>query len=504
MRLIINVDVERSLYFELVNVLYNLAALYSSLAMNSHGADDVYKMAANYFSLAAGTIKHLQTEVIPTLNVNPPSYMDAYCLQSLENLMLAQAQEFVWQKAVKDGLKDMSIAKIAAKISDLYASAVDLGAKSDGIMSQWIHHMKARHFHFIAVAQYRAACDCLDKRRYGEEVARLRDCLSCVAEGLKESKYVNREVVEALNALRSKAQEDLKRAEKDNDIIYLMPVPSKYELKAIERILMVSPKIPPEVSDPISRLGDHGELGRQLFSQLPPQAVKLAAESYERNKDQLINDQIISKLNELTTKMHEMLQALGLPSALDALDVPLGLPESLMAHAQEVRQQDGPKRVQRSIIETDKVKAHAKRVFQEGVEILQAESAEDEAARKRYGTERWTRQDSEKAASQLYEKVKQIEGYLAHAQSSDSLILNKLSNNERLILILAGSEQDIRQYVPSSGRSAAPAAVVQAASKLRFSLKEVSRLESQRKMKMDTVKEKAKHDDIRKLNTLSL
>src|ERR1700761_1093183 len=193
----IQLDVQRSLYFELINVIYNLAALYSRIALNSHGADDVYKMAANYFSLAAGTIKHLQTDVIPTLNVTPPSDMDPYCLQSLENLMLAQAQEFVWQKAVKDGLKDISIAKIAAKISDLFASAVDLGAKSDGMMSQWIHHMKARHFHFAAVAQYRAACDCLDKRRYGEEVARLQDCIDCVAEGLKESKYVNREVVEA-------------------------------------------------------------------------------------------------------------------------------------------------------------------------------------------------------------------------------------------------------------------------------------------------------------------
>jgi programmed cell death 6-interacting protein len=495
----IQLDVQRSLYFELINVIYNLAALYSRIALNSHGADDVYKMAANYFSLAAGTIKHLQTDVIPTLNVTPPSDMDPYCLQSLENLMLAQAQEFVWQKAVKDGLKDMSIAKIAAKISDLFASAVELGRKTDGIPSQWIHHMKARHFHFAAVVQYRAACDCLDKRRYGEEVARLQDCLNCVEEGLKESKYVNREVVEAFNALKSKAQDDLKRAEKDNDIIYLMPVPSKFELKPIERILMVAPKVPPELSDPISKLGDHGELGRQLFSQLPPQAVKSAAESYERNKHQLINEQINTKLDELTTKMHEMLQALGLPSALDALDVPLGLPESLLAHSQEVRQQDGPKRIQRSIQETDKVKAQARRVFQEGLEILQAESAEDTAARLRYGTDRWSRQTSEEATPKLYDKVKQIEGYLAHAQSSDSLILNKLSNNERLILVLAGSEQDLRRYVPSSGRSTAPAAVVQAASKLRFSLKEVSRLESQRKMKIDALRDKAKHDDIRKL-----
>jgi programmed cell death 6-interacting protein len=490
--------VGRSLDFELVNILYNLAALYSSLAMNCHGADDVYKMAANYFSLSAGVIKHLQTNVIPTLRVNLTDDMDAYALQCLENLMLAQAQEFVWQKAVKDGLKDISIAKIAAKISDLFATAVDLGTKSDGITSPMIHHMKARHFHFAAVAQYRAACDCLNKRQYGEEVARLRDCLNCVAEGLKETKYVNREVVEALNALKSKAQDDLKRAEKDNDIIYLMPVPSKFELKSIERILMVSPKISPEVSDPLSRLGDHGELGRPLFATIPPYVVKLAAKSYKEERDKIINGDIILQLNKLTRKMHELLQALGLPSAIEAIDEPLGLPDSLLAHAHELRQQDGPQRIQRSMQETERVKAEANGIFQKGIDTLQMESREDEVARRKYGTDRWPRPTSEEAGRKLYDRMKEIEGHLAHSRSSDTLICNKLTNNERLISVLAGSDDELRRFVPNSGRSAAPAAVVQAATKVRFSLKEVSRLEGQRKAKIEALKNKANRENIGK------
>jgi hypothetical protein len=34
--------------------------------------------------------------------------------------------ECFWQKAVKDGLKDVSIAKLAAKVSDFYGDAGDL------------------------------------------------------------------------------------------------------------------------------------------------------------------------------------------------------------------------------------------------------------------------------------------------------------------------------------------------------------------------------------------
>ena len=45
--------------------------------------------------------------------------------------------------------------------------------------------MTAKHHHFAAAAQYRASRDCLDKQKYGEEVARLRDSLVCVNEALK-------------------------------------------------------------------------------------------------------------------------------------------------------------------------------------------------------------------------------------------------------------------------------------------------------------------------------
>jgi programmed cell death 6-interacting protein len=147
--------------------------------------------------------------------------MDDSTLESLFQLLLAQAQECFWQKAVMDGYKDASIAKLAAKVSDFYGAAGDWGVKSEAISSEWIHHTMAKHHHFAAAAQYRQACDYLEKRKYGEEVARLRDSISCVNEALKEAKYLNKTVLGDLYGLRNKVTEDLKRAEKDNDLIYL-------------------------------------------------------------------------------------------------------------------------------------------------------------------------------------------------------------------------------------------------------------------------------------------
>lgn len=208
-----------------MNILYNLASLFSQLAINTpRGNTDGLKTAANYFSQAAGVFSHIKTAVLPELRMSdPPEDMDAETLESLTQLMLAQSQECFWQKAVMDGYKDASIAKLAARVSDLYNLASEAAVNSDAISSAWIHHMSAKHHHFAAAAQYRAACDCLEKRRYGEEVARLMDAVACVNEGIKETKsgYLNKTVAEDLQGLKKKVEEDLKRAEKDNDMIYL-------------------------------------------------------------------------------------------------------------------------------------------------------------------------------------------------------------------------------------------------------------------------------------------
>lgn len=266
---------------------------------------DSLKTACKYFCQAAGVIAHLRNDVISDLRSSPPEDMDVMTLQSLEELLLAQAQECFWQKAVKDGLKDASIARLAAKVSDFYIQAADCGVNSNAISTEWIHHMTAKHHHFAAAAQYRQSLDCLEKRKYGEEVARLRDSIACVNEALKESKWINRVVLGDLNGLRSRVTEDLKRAERDNDIIYLEPVPSKSELKILDRASMVSAKAPSEVTDPFSMIGDSAPLGRPLFAKLVPYAVHIAASIYVDRRDRLVNQTIIGELESMTLKLRE-------------------------------------------------------------------------------------------------------------------------------------------------------------------------------------------------------
>jgi programmed cell death 6-interacting protein len=231
--------------------------------------------------------------------------MDEMTLQSLEELLLAQGQECFWQKAVKDQLRDASIARLAAQVSDFYSQAAYFGVKSDAISTEWIHHMTAKHHHFAAAAQYRQSLDCLEKQKYGEEIARLRDSLICVNEALKESRWINRVVLGDLNGLKNKVSEDLKRAEKDNDIIYLKTVPPKSELKSLDRASMVQSKAPKEVTDAISLLVADGSLGPPLFGKLVPYAVHVASSIYADRRDRLVNQSIAGELEAMTLKLRE-------------------------------------------------------------------------------------------------------------------------------------------------------------------------------------------------------
>ncbi|KAF1814411.1 BRO1-domain-containing protein [Eremomyces bilateralis CBS 781.70] len=488
---------QNNVRFELANVLFNLAAMYSQLAVSlNRTTSDGLKTACNYFCLSAGVLSYLRTDIIPDMRASPPDDMDTSTLECVEQLMLAQAQECFWQKAVKDGLKDASIAKLAAKVSDLYSDAVECGVKSDTISSEWIHHMNAKHHHFAAAAQYRAACDCLEKRKYGEEVARLIDAVSCVNEALKEARYVNKTVLGDLNGIKNRVQEDLKRAEKDNNMIYLLPVPPKSELKTLDRATMVSSKVPKEIFEATSMLGENSDLGHPLFSKLVPYSVHVAASIYADRRDRLVNHDIVDQLEDMTNAIHRELSSLNLPGSLQALEKPLGLPSTLLSHAEEIRQQDGVVRLRRSIAETEKLRHGDRAVFQEGVDLLRGEIEEDERARQKHGTVRWTRPTSELAVPKLYGQIQEIDGYFSAANSSDTLITSKLKENERLLNLLSGTDYDLEKFVPSSRRVVMTPAVERESSNLRACLNDLTRLESRRRRKIEGLRSKAKQDDI--------
>jgi programmed cell death 6-interacting protein len=64
-------------------------------------------------------------------------------------------------------------------------------------------------------------------------------------------------------------------------------------------------KIPREVTDPLSLMGERGSLGQPLFAKLVPFAVHVAASIYVERRDRLVNHSIIDELESMTAKLHQ-------------------------------------------------------------------------------------------------------------------------------------------------------------------------------------------------------
>lgn len=146
--------------------------------------------------------------------------------------------------------------------------------------------------------------------------------------------------------------------------------------------------------------------------------------------------------------------------------------------------------------EVGKIKNSDRATYQEGVDLLQREAEEDDHARAKYGTDRWTRPPSRQAGAKLYTQVEEIEGYLKSAQSSDELVEKKIQGCEEMLRLLAGPRRDLEGFVPSSQRATTTPKLQHESAMLKNVLVNANKLEARRQRFIDGVKAKAKADDI--------
>lgn len=213
----------------------------------------------------------------------------------------------------------------------------------------------------------------------------------------------------------------------------------------------------------------------------------------------MVNQNIIQELETLTEKIHTLLSSIGLPGSLQALEKPLGLPPSLVQHAEELRQGDAIGRVQKSLADIDKLRAADLAIFEEGRSALAAEVAEDERMRTRYGTDRWARPDSQSdpQGAKLWGHASEIEGYFHSSINSDGIVKEKFAANEDLLRVLCGSDRGLMDFVPSSAQRETSEELKSSVGRLRSAYNDVLRLESRRRKKVESLRDNARRDDIK-------
>ncbi|WFD19445.1 pH-response regulator protein palA/rim20 [Malassezia caprae] len=318
-------DVERAY------VLLHLATQYAQLgAAEWRSEADGVKRAANYFQWAAGCLA-----LVETCPDTPPA-AQAPCLKQL---MLAQAQECVWQKAVHDGLLSTTIAKLARSTADLYAASA-YAAPAAGLPPGWTVHIECKRWHFAAAAEYRKSCDDLAHRRYADELGRLRVASDALkrARALPTRLLPQPAVLQDLVSLEQVLATNLSRATKDNDLIYLQAPTGAAALPDMGAVLMVRDVCPSELQAPVAFLKRLATSGTPLlFGRLVTYGVDVAVRVYNDRRQQWLLGTLEPLARELDASLAHELAATHIAATLERLEAPAQIPSAWGTYAAAVQ-----------------------------------------------------------------------------------------------------------------------------------------------------------------------
>ncbi|KDQ57158.1 hypothetical protein JAAARDRAFT_58624 [Jaapia argillacea MUCL 33604] len=501
-------DVLSNLAYERTSVIFNLAALYSQLAASEdRSTADGLKRATVSYQNAAGTLSYListalspfQASLMPGEAV--PFDLTEASARSLEQLMLAQAQECAWQRAVIDHYKNGIIAKLAARVCSLYRSALTTIEEASPAIKQifpsdWLPHIRTKGDHFEAVAQYRKSVDDLEASRYGDELARLREAFDIAKRGFETARWggVVPAVQQDIKSLRDVLQKNIARAERDNDLIYHQDVPSPTALPPIGEAVLAKSNIPQDLQYPRGAIGNDGIILGELLAWGATQAIDM----YNVKKEDWLKNEVTERAKDLDTQGDKLLSDLSLPTSLNALESNVGLPASLLGKAQEVRLAEGPHRVQKSIEDVKTLAKRDMKILDETLDVLDHEFEEDEDFQEAHPG---IRLPSKEANEELVSKAERYKQVLDQAQASDALVRQKWADWEQNIMELSLPEAQLEALVPSStvsvgGRSGVSSQTLSHARALHVLLESLDDVRRARTQLVDRARRLAASDDI--------
>ncbi len=314
--------------YEKVCVLFNIAALQSSIAANQcFDSDDGLKTAAKLFQQSAGIFAHLRS-ASPALQTETTPDLAPDTLHVLSILMLAQAQEICLFKAIKDGMKDQVIAKLASQNDEMYADVMK-AMQREGLKSLWdkdwitIISGKQAAIHAITLLYQSAVFQA--SKKIGHQISALQKSIELfkVAQ-TRAGKAVFEEY-------HKKAQVKLVEAKKENDFIYNAMIPDSSTLEASGKFQLAK-AIP--LTPPLSTSF------KDLFSDLVPVALQHAIQACDTQKSEIVNVEIM-KLRDATQALNGILASLNLPAAIETSAPGSSIPPSMLEKANEVRDKGG-------------------------------------------------------------------------------------------------------------------------------------------------------------------
>ncbi|GBF94332.1 hypothetical protein Rsub_06954 [Raphidocelis subcapitata] len=485
---------QANIHFEKAAVLFNLAAVISQSALQvERGTADGLTRACKLFQESAGLFAHLREHEANKVDAPAPVDVSPECCGLMERLMLAQAQECVYHKAVTDGKSPAVAARLAKQAATMYsevAAAFNGPPIANHFERAWVAHVQMKASLLDVLALNEAAKQLQAEEKISKEVAMLSEAFNRLQATKKLAAAASQELADSLKGLEASVALALSKAQKDNNAIYLEKVPPFAELPPIQGALLVK-GAPPTCLDA-------ADAGGALFTGLVPDSSAKALSKYTDAVDAAVRE-ALDKLAAATDAARVTLRQAELPELLEALDgaaPAAALPEGLARELGEVAGMGGAAHLRGILAEVGELRRNVEAELNDGQKALDEEAADDAAARAEFG-DKWSPPRSATLARALADKIANFRSTMGAAGESDAKLIARLGEHEPAFAALtpeaaAASMPRLQAPMVSVGPED-PAAVAAA---LRRGLEELSTLSSERAGIEEALKELKGKDNI--------
>ncbi|XP_041933071.1 programmed cell death 6-interacting protein isoform X2 [Alosa sapidissima] len=420
--------------YEKTCVLFNIGALASQIASEQNlDSDEGLKAAAKNYQLASGAFAHIKDTVLSMLSREPTMDISPETASTLSQIMLAQAQEVFCIKATSDKMKDAIIAKLANQAADFYGDAFKQCQYKENLPKEVLPVLAAKHCMMQATAELHQAALANQKKRFGEEIARLQHATELVKTvASRYDEYVN------VKDLSERVNRALTAAKKDNDFIYHDRVPELKDLEHIGKATLVKATA---IQNPLSQKFS------DLFEKMVPMAVQQSVSMSNQRKAETVN-RLVGSLREATNLCNGVLASLNLPAALEDLSGD-SVPQSILEKSRAVMSQGGLQSVEMLIKELPELLTRNREILDESLKMLNDEEATDNELRAKFN-QRWNRTPSGDLYKPLRTEGANFSSVLDKAVSADQVVRERFNTHCEMIALLCRPENELNAAIPSA------------------------------------------------------
>ncbi|KAN0003706.1 hypothetical protein ACTFIZ_009849 [Dictyostelium cf. discoideum] len=470
-----------SIYFERASVLFNYGSIVSQIASSTNRSNiEGVKKACNQFQLAAGVFNKLREYASLHPECSTSADFSSESLQALVTIMLAQAQECIYEKASMDNLSDSILSKLAAQVAEYY-DTFNQFLNSNSLKSivdrNWSITATVKSYLYKAISLYCHAKGLEQVSQFGEQVSRLMIAVDNINQSkvnlAKTAPIELKEIVERYVVSITRYCES---AKKDNDTIYHDTIPPAHKLTPIEKKPLAKALPLPEISfvDP--------------FNSLVPFSVKEDSAYYNDQKETLLRKEL-DNIEFHNQSAKASLLSMGLPGSIEALDV--GVPVALKEKMNVVTNEQGVSNITRLLENIQQLSDEDSAICLSAGNLLKKEEDEDNLMRATYGAQ-WHRTPSYTLTANLTQDYAKYTSHLQHSTKSDSFIRKKFEDHKNSIQELE-NQTEIIALLPTNNL---PSGKIAEIASLTVLMNDLDALMANRESIAEKLKNLCKKDDI--------